>query len=347
MKKITLFFAIMALAFTTTTTNAQNYGMTSTGTFGDGFFSNDIQSLLSNQSAFTIEFWYQIETFKPNTWIFRLEDSGTNRIGILSSPSDSGVIYVRIGDGTNHGQQPFWTANDSKYPGGATGASIGHRLTAAEGEWNHVALTFNAGEVKLYIDGLNLTGQFITGTYPTTTGDLSGKQFQMAWTTDANIDELRITKGVALSSIDIAKSSTPSNFDAYFDFNANERPMGGAGSSSATANIGSDATVKGFVKNLGETYQVLDNATLKVKSFDKVSSLKIYPNPANDHVNIQLPNYTSGKVSIYNITGRLLLEKTITDQNEVRVETSTLAKGMYLLTFENETIKKAGKLIVR
>lgn len=329
MKKITLFFAIVALAFTATT-NAQNYGMKSTGNPGDGFSSDQIGTLLSSQTAFTIEFWYQIETFTPNTWIFKVQVSGTNRIGLLTPGADNGGVYVRIGDGTNHGQQPFWNTD----------------LKAGNG-WNHVALTFDAGAVKLYINGLERSGGGITGTYPTSTGDLSTEQFQMAWTTGANIDELRITKGTALSSIDMTRSSTPANFDAYFDFNANERPTGAAASNSATANIGSDVTVLGQINNFGETYQVLDNATLKVKSFDKVGSLQIYPNPAKDHVNIQLPNYTSGKVSIYNITGRLLLEKTITDQNEVRVNTSTLAKGMYMLTFENKTIKKAAKLIVR
>lgn len=345
MKKITLLFAIVAM--TLTTTNAQNYGMKSTGTFGDGFFSNEIQSLLSTQSAFTIEFWYQIETFTPNTWIFRLEDSATNRIGLLTAPADSGVVYVRIGDGTNHGQQPFWTAADAKYPGGEPRASTEHKLTAVEGKWNHVALTFDAGTVKLYIDGLELIGQGITGAYPTTTGDYSGKQFQIGWTTGANIDELRITKGVALSAIDIAKSTMPTNFDAYFDFNANERPTGAEASNSGIANIGSDATVLGQINNFGSTYQVLDNETLAAKNFDKLSRLQIYPNPASDYVNIQFPTNTNGKVSVYNITGKLLLQQVVSSKNKVRVNTNTLSKGLYLLTFENENIKKVSKLIVR
>lgn len=348
MKKMTLLFAIAAFTFSTGI-NAQNYGMKATGTFGDGFYSNDIQSLLSSQSAFTIEFWYQIETYTANTWIFKMEDSGNtnNRIGLFTAPSDSGVVYVRLGDGTNHGQQPFWTANDSKYPGGAFNASVGHRLTATEGLWNHVALTFNAGVVKLYIDGLLLTGQAITGSYPTTTGNYSGVQFQMNWTTDANIDELRITKGTALSAIDIAKSNNPTNFDAYFDFNANERPTGAAASSIATANIGSDATVKGFINNMGTTYQVTDNTTLGAKNFDKANTLQVYPNPATDYVTVQLPNNTSGKVSIYSITGKLLIQKTVNVQKEFRLNTNTLTKGVYMLSFENETTKKVSKLIVR
>lgn len=346
MKKITLLLAIVAMTFTTTV-NAQNYGMKSTGTFGDGFFSNDIQSLLSNQTAFTIEFWYQIETFTPNTYIFKLEDSNTNRIGLLTAPSDSGVVYVRIGDGTNHGQQPFWTANDSKYPGGAFNASVGHRLTATEGEWNHVAITFDAGTVKLYIDGLELVGQGITGSFPATTGDYSGVQFQMGWTTGANIDEVRITKGTALSTIDIANSATPANFDAYFDFNANERPTGAAAGNTATANTGSDATVKGFINKQGTTSEVTDNATLSSKSYDKISALKMYPNPATDQVNIRLGKDISGKVFVRNISGKLILEQAVNNKNEVNINTSNLAKGVYMIIFEGERTKQVNKLIVQ
>lgn len=347
MKKITLLFAIAAMTISTAL-NAQNYGLKTTGTFAEGFSSNQIGALLSNQTAFTIEFWYQIETYTANTWIFKLEDASNtnNRIGLFTAPSDSGVVYLRIGDGTNHGQQPFWTANDSKYPGGAFNASVGHRLTATEGDWNHVAITFNAGIVKMYIDGLELTGQGITGSYPATTSNLSGVQFQMGWTTNANIDELRITKGIALSTIDTAKSTTPTNFDAYFDFNANERPIGAAGSNTAVANIGSDATVLGQINNFGRTYKVLDNATLSNKKFDNEVGLKMYPHPANDHVNVQLPANTSGKVSVYSIIGKLMLEQIVVNKNEVRVNTSSLSKGMYLVILEGDTMKQVNKLMV-
>ncbi|MCR8668724.1 T9SS type A sorting domain-containing protein [Aestuariibaculum sp. M13] len=329
MKKITYLMTILALALTATL-NAQNYGLKTTGTAGDGFSSNEIGALLSNQTAFTIEFWYEIETFAPNTWIFKVEASGNNRIGLLTPGADNGGVYVRIGDGTSHGQQPFWNT----------------ALISAN-SWNHVALTFDAGTVKLYINGIERNGGAISGLYPSSTGDLSAEQFQIGWTTEANIDELRITAGTALSTIDTKKSETPIDFDAYFDFDANERPTGAVSSNSETANIGSNTTIKGQINNFGTTYQVLDNTTLKAKTFKSSGTLKVYPNPANDYVNIQLPDYVSGVISIYNITGKLVAQENVSQVREVQLSTHKLSKGIYMLSFENQTIKKVSKLIVQ
>lgn len=329
MKKTTLFLVISIFALASSS-KAQNYGMKSTGTFGDGFSSSQIGVLLSSQSAYTIEFWYKIDTFVPNTWIFRMEASATNRIGLLTAGSDNGSVFARIGNGTTHGQQPFGNT----------------ALTAGSG-WNHVALTFNNGAVKLYINGTEKTGGTITGTYPASTGDLSAAPFQIGWSTAAHIDELRITKGIALSTINTAKSSTPTNFDAYFDFNANERPTGAATSNTETANIGSNATVLGQINNFAITSSIVDNLTLKTSSFNKENNLQIYPNPASAQVNISLPSNSSGKLSIYDISGKLILQKTVLDQNELNVNTSNLSKGIYTVSFENETIKNGSKLIIR
>ena len=340
-QKITLF--IFAITFCMASTlNSQNYGMKATGLFGEGFYSNEIESLLSNQSAFTIEFWYQIETFKANKWIFSLEASNSNRIGILTAGADNGNVYVRVGDGTNHGQQAFFTANDSKYSGGS---STGRHLTATEGDWNHVALTFDSGVVKLYIDGLELTGQWINGTYPDTTGDLSGKDFQIAWDTEANIDEVRITKGVAL--IPSPYAQTANGFDAYFSFDGNEKPAGEADGSTITANTGSDNSVNGYIRNQAKTYLTTDNRTLKVEGFDKVEALELYPNPANNFVKMRLSNYQSGELSIFTVLGKKVLQKTISNQIEVELNTSSLKKGMYILKFENNNVKRVSKLIIK
>lgn len=329
MKKITMLFVLAVFAMTSNI-NAQNYGMKSTGTFGDGFSSSQIGALLSSQSAFTIEFWYKIDTFVANTWIFRIEGSTTNRVGLLTAGSDNGTVFARVGNGTTHGQQPF---------GNTT-------LTAGSG-WNHVAFTFDKGAMKLYINGTEKTGGAITGSYPASTGDLSVPPFQMGWSTAATIDELRITKGIALSSINTAKSNMPMNFDAYFDFNNNERPSGSAASNSATANKGSNATIMGQINNFATTIQVLDNPTLKVNGFEKANALQIYPNPAVDHITISIPSSSKGKLSVYDISGKLILQRTIVDQNEVQINTSGLSKGIYTVTFENESIKNASKLIIR
>lgn len=330
MKKITLLVALATFTLTASL-QAKNYGLKTTGAPGNGFSSNEIGNLLSNQSAFTIEFWYEVEVFGANTWIFKVEQSEKNRIGLLTAGADNGAIYVRIGDGTNHGQQAVWN----------NGTTVG-------GGWNHIALTFDSGVYKLYVNGVErTTGAGVQGTYPASTGDLSEAQFQIGWTTGANIDELRVLQGVALSEIDILKASDPSTFDAYFDFDENDRPVGEEDTHTAVANLGSDTSVKGQINNLGITYEVTDNETLSTKIVGTQNVFQLYPNPSQGSVNIQFATATTGKVTIYNTTGKLLLEKIVNNQNEVRLDTGILAQGIYMLSVENGSQKTVSKLVVK
>ena len=234
--------------------------MKTTGTYGDGFFSNYIASLLSKQSAFTIEFNYKIGEFTPNNWIFVLEDTNSNRIGLLTSGSDNGIVYARVGDGDTHGQQAFNTSDDRKYPNNNHDPSAGHHLTATEGDWNHVGFTFDSGIVKLYIDGLEIEGGAIKGSYPETTGNLKGDQFLLAWTTEAIVDNLRITKGTALTPNPDSQIST--NFDAYFDFNLNEKSSGSR-RNAEILNTGSDKSISGYISNSGKSVIIKEKSISK------------------------------------------------------------------------------------
>ena len=228
-----------------------NYFYLNTGAgFTDGFYSNEIDNLLSNESAFTIEFEYQIVTFAPNKYIFQLEASPSNRIGILNNASDTGDVYLRLGDGTTHNQQRFRTAVDSNY---ASGSSAGHHLTAVDGNWHHIALTFDTGVVKFYVDGLEVTGDGGANVYPTSLGNLSGATFRLGWFGNVNLDEIRVKKGVALIPNPVPQTNT--DFDVYFNFSGNEKPTftDSNDSAVATANTGSDSSVTGFILGASKT----------------------------------------------------------------------------------------------
>lgn len=332
MKKITLVLAVFLMAFTTTS-NAQNYALKTTGTAVDGFSSNEIGALLSNETAFTIEFLYEIQTFKANTWIFKLGNwnaTTKNNIGLFSAGVDNGGVFVRIGNASNNAQQPFFNTD----------------VKVSEG-WNHVALTYNAGIVKLYINGVEKTGGAITGSYPATIGNLTAEQFQIGWTTEANIDELRITKGTALSTIDIAKSATPANFDAYFDFNANERPVGVKPGNAQTANTGSDATVKGYINNLGTTNEFTNNFTA-TGNWSDVSKWSLGRLPsASDNVEINAGvtttfNVATATVNDINLTATSVLN--IDATNALTLEGDLTQNGTFNIA-SNAT--NNGSLIVK
>jgi hypothetical protein len=65
--------------------------------------------------------------------------------------------------------------------------------------------------------------------------------------------------------------------------------------------------------------------------------ITVFPNPADKKLIIQMKEM-SGKVYLYSSTGRLIFEKAITNNN-VEINTSDFATGIYLLQSHNERIK--------
>lgn len=74
-----------------------------------------------------------------------------------------------------------------------------------------------------------------------------------------------------------------------------------------------------------------DLTTLSVQDQNlNAEELKVYPNPTDSYINLELNNATISKVSIFDITGRLI-ETTIHDANNVELDTNSLTSGNYFL----------------
>ncbi|MFH7018421.1 family 16 glycosylhydrolase [Flavobacterium sp. FlaQc-47] len=73
----------------------------------------------------------------------------------------------------------------------------------------------------------------------------------------------------------------------------------------------------------------------------------MYPNPANNTVQLSLPENLDNKtVTIYDESGTLLLEKKIdADVNESQIDLSRLRKGIYILNFKSDQKNWSKKLI--
>lgn len=66
-------------------------------------------------------------------------------------------------------------------------------------------------------------------------------------------------------------------------------------------------------------------------SESRLLSFNMFPNPASDEVNIQLPTGTEkAKVSVFDYVGRLVSTQTVTPNNS-KVNVSSLSSGMYLI----------------
>ncbi len=72
---------------------------------------------------------------------------------------------------------------------------------------------------------------------------------------------------------------------------------------------------------------------------DFVKSIKLYPNPATDFINIKLdtPNARHIILTLHTIIGNSLeVESEIIEENEVRLKVKDLTTGYYLLAVKDE-----------
>ena len=96
---------------------------------------------------------------------------------------------------------------------------------------------------------------------------------------------------------------------------------------------------------LGGIYKY-NGPSLGVSNFDNKAKVSVYPNPANDVVNIK--GASISKVVAFDILGKQVVSQDFSAQDEVSVNVSSLRTGMYVLQVTNdlgatETIKFAKK----
>ncbi len=84
---------------------------------------------------------------------------------------------------------------------------------------------------------------------------------------------------------------------------------------------------------------------------NEMLDLTVWPNPANDFINFQLPSVNSDKtfVSLIDIRGRKVYEKTFGGENIIRgkIETSNFANGIYILNIRQSNKILNKKVIIK
>lgn len=92
----------------------------------------------------------------------------------------------------------------------------------------------------------------------------------------------------------------------------------------------------------------LGNSPLVVEE-QEAAPVKIYPNPAEDFVSIELPfNYSPAQLSIYNLTGQLITKRQLTQINQ-QVPIAELGNGVYIFVTEigDNTIERNRVIVSR
>ena len=79
-----------------------------------------------------------------------------------------------------------------------------------------------------------------------------------------------------------------------------------------------------------------EHASLKENSSEL--NINIYPNPAEDKINIELKNETKGNVVITNQLGQVVKEMNI-DGKELTIDVEDLTSGIYFINVSNQRMK--------
>lgn len=91
-------------------------------------------------------------------------------------------------------------------------------------------------------------------------------------------------------------------------------------------------------------------STVSVGSYDVTSEITVYPNPFNNHLNIDLTNISTAnhiQVSIYNVVGKVIINKSLIASFNT-VETNNLPSGIYFYkVFDRNGTLQTGRLIAQ
>jgi hypothetical protein len=75
--------------------------------------------------------------------------------------------------------------------------------------------------------------------------------------------------------------------------------------------------------------------------------IELYPNPANSNVTIKLPLNTKGTITLTDLAGRIIFTESIKGLQSYTLPVNTLAKGMYIVSYQTALGVSTQKLIVQ
>lgn len=89
---------------------------------------------------------------------------------------------------------------------------------------------------------------------------------------------------------------------------------------------------------------VIIDGSVGVSPASELPSLRLFPNPAKDKLHIR-SSHTVEAITIYDLSGRVLLNKPSVRENSFTVNIDDLPAGMYFITFAYDSHKETRKLI--
>ncbi|MCK5339006.1 MAG: T9SS type A sorting domain-containing protein, partial [Bacteroidales bacterium] len=215
-------------------------------------------------------------------------------------------------------------------------------------EYQHLALTYDGSDLKLYKNAELVGETAATGLYGTNGniglnvgGTLIGNY---TWTFDGEVDEVTVwTKALTEEEIEqyMCIEQEPATIDGlalYYDFSE-------CGGSIVDDKVGYyqgtmlDITDDNRVSSVVCEYTDVDENVFDENAFDKVV---VYPNPVNNILNIT--NCEGATVEIINVTGQAVITKT--DFNGT-IDVSSVPDGFYLVKVTDDRSQIVRKINIQ
>jgi hypothetical protein len=137
-----------------------------------------------------------------------------------------------------------------------------------------------------------------------------------------------------------AASTIEFKFRINGDWSTSEFPGGGPNRQASIVD-----TTGGVVNALDTVWY--DNIPLFVESVTRLNDILIYPNPASDVLCIQ-NTFEIQAIEVSNILGQTIMTFTVDNKNYLEINTSSLAKGVYILRISGEKgYKGTTKFIIK
>lgn len=93
-----------------------------------------------------------------------------------------------------------------------------------------------------------------------------------------------------------------------------------------------------------DAFSISEGETTRVNDLIKDVPLNVFPNPANSWINVDIPENTSGEIFIYDIEGKIMLQKSIAIN--LKIDINQLSPGIYIIKYiSNGNLRAVNKFI--
>ena len=96
---------------------------------------------------------------------------------------------------------------------------------------------------------------------------------------------------------------------------------------------------------LGNRTQETKTSTLSVEEVTKEKSFTLFPNPFLEELQITSKEQSITQVQLYDLTGKLIQDEKVNNQNTYTLKTNALPRSTYLITIITEKGKESYKVL--